>query len=93
MTSIAFRPCTGALFVLVIAARFDAYAAGCLAVLTMGLGTASFNLTVAGGGSLARRFTLIGQHAGSDNGLRLSALFHMIGGGVIVALSALTLMA
>ncbi len=50
VTSIAIRPCTGALFVLVIAARFDAFVAGCLAVLTMGLGTASFNLIVAGGG-------------------------------------------
>lgn len=93
VTSIAIRPCTGALFVLVIAARFDAFAAGCLAVLAMGLGTASFNLIVAGGGSLARRFALIGQSAESDNVLRLSALLHILGGGLIFVLSALTLMA
>ncbi len=93
VASIAIRPCTGALFVLVIAARFDAFAAGCLAVLAMGLGTASFNLIVAGGGSLARRFALIGQSTGSDNVLRLSALFHVAGGGLIVTFSVLTLMA
>ena len=93
VASIAIRPCTGALFVLVIAARFDAFPAGCLAVLTMGLGTASFNLLVAGGGSLARNFALIGQSAGSDSVLRLSALFHVAGGGLILAFSVLTLMA
>lgn len=93
IASVAIRPCTGALFVLVIAARFDAFAAGCFAVLAMGLGTASFNLIVAGGGTLARRFALIGQGAGSDSALRLSALFHIAGGGLIVTFSLLTLMA
>lgn len=91
IASIAIRPCTGALFVLVIAARFDAFAAGCLAVLTMGLGTASFNLIVAFGGSMARHFALIGQSAGSDSVIRLSALFHIAGGGLILALSVLML--
>ena len=93
VASIAIRPCTGALFVLVIAARFDAFAAGCLAVLTMGIGTAAFNLVVAGGGTLARRFALIGQNTGSDNVMRLSAIFHIFGGGIIVTISVLTLMA
>lgn len=93
VASIALRPCTGALFVLVIAARFDAFAAGCLAVLTMGLGTASFNLIVAGGGTLARRFALLGQGAGSESALRLSALFHVVGGGLILTFSILALAA
>ncbi len=92
IASIAIRPCTGALFVLVIAARFDAFAAGCLAVLAMGLGTASFNLIVAGGGTLARRFALVGQGAGSESALRLSALFHIFGGGLIIMFSLLTLL-
>jgi ABC-type nickel/cobalt efflux system permease component RcnA len=87
IASIAIRPCTGALFVLVIAARFDAFAAGCLAVLTMGLGTAAFNLIVAAGGTLARQAALLGQGAGSHGALRLSALFHIFGGGLIVTLS------
>lgn len=90
--SIAVRPCTGALFVLVIAARFDAFAAGCLAVLTMGMGTATFNLFVAAGGTMARRIALIGQGAGSESVLRLSAFFHVVGGGMIVTFSLLALM-
>jgi len=90
--SIAIRPCTGALFVLVIAARFDAFAAGCLAVLTMGLGTAAFNLVVAGGGSLARRLAVVGQGENADRALQLSAVLHIVGGGLILSLSLLTLM-
>ncbi|MEO3414495.1 hypothetical protein AAFO92_07570 [Roseovarius sp. CAU 1744] len=91
--SIAIRPCTGALFVLVIAARFDAFAAGCLAVLTMGLGTAAFNLIVAGGGTVARRLALLGQGAESSSALLMSAFLHIVGGGVIVTFSFLTLLA
>lgn len=90
--SIAIRPCTGALFVLVIAARFDAFAAGCLAVLTMGMGTAAFNLIVAGGGTMARHLTLVGHAAGGAGALRLSALFHVLGGGLILSLSCLALL-
>ena len=90
--SIAIRPCTGALFVLIIAARFDAFAAGCLAVLAMGLGTATFNLTVASGGVIAHRIAWLGQGNGSDSTLRLSALFHLVGGGVILIFSMFTLL-
>ena len=92
VVSIAIRPCTGALFVLVIAARFDAFAAGCLAVLTMGLGTASFNLIVACGGILARHVAMVGQGSGAVRVLQLSAFFHVVGGGLILVCSVLTLM-
>ncbi|MEM9576358.1 MAG: hypothetical protein AAF999_05020 [Pseudomonadota bacterium] len=85
--SIALRPCTGALFVLVIAARFDAFAVGCLAVVAMGLGTAAFNLSVATSGVVARR--LAGMGARDLHGLQLvSAMLHITGGALIVALSA-----
>lgn len=40
VASIAIRPCTGAIFLLVIAWQLDIKAAGAAAVLTMGLGTA-----------------------------------------------------
>lgn len=48
--SIALRPCTGALFLLVIAWRFHILPAGIVATFSMGLGTASFNLMMAGTG-------------------------------------------
>lgn len=91
VASIAIRPCTGALFVLVIAARFDAFGAGVLAVLAMALGTASTILIVAAGGRLARLFTVIGQSAGSAQAVNLSAMLHIVGGGMILGLSLLLL--
>jgi ABC-type nickel/cobalt efflux system permease component RcnA len=91
VASIAIRPCSGALFVLVIAARFEAFAAGVLAVLAMALGTAATTLTVAAGGRLARLFAVFGQEAGSAHALRLSAALHILGGGLILGLSLLVL--
>ena len=86
IASIAVRPCTGALFVLVIAARFDAFAVGCLAVVTMGLGTAAFNLTVATSGVAARK--LAGLGARNQEGMQaVSATLHVTGGVLIVAIS------
>lgn len=86
VASIAIRPCTGALFVLVIAARFDAFATGCLAVITMGLGTAAFNLTVAGSGVAARRLAGFGAR-GHDGIQTVSATLHITGGILIIAIS------
>jgi len=91
VASIAIRPCTGALFVLVIAARFDAFGAGTLAVLAMALGTAATTLTIAAGGRLARLFIVMGQSSGSAQALNLSAMLHIVGGGLILSLSALFL--
>ncbi|EBA07960.1 nickel/cobalt transporter [Sagittula stellata] len=48
--SIAMRPCSGALFLLVICWHFDILPAGIIATFSMGLGTATFNLGVAGAG-------------------------------------------
>jgi nickel/cobalt exporter len=86
IASIAMRPCTGALFVLVIAARFDAFAVGCLAVITMGLGTAAFNLTVATSGVAARRLAGLGAR---DRQVvqALTATLHLTGGVLIIAIS------
>lgn len=47
VASIAIRPCTGALFLLVIAWQTDIAAAGAAAVLVMGLGTAATTISVA----------------------------------------------
>ena len=86
IASIAVRPCTGALIVLVIAARFDAFGIGALAVITMGLGTASFNLLVAGSAVAARGLARLGAGDG-HGGKTFSAAFHVIGGLLIVILS------
>lgn len=86
VASIAVRPCTGALFVLVIAARFDAFAVGCLAVITMGLGTAAFNLTVATSGVAARQLAGFGAH-NRESMLAVSATLHVTGGVLIIAFS------
>ena len=91
VASIAIRPCTGALFVLVIAARFDAFGAGVLAVLAMALGTAATTLTIAAGGRLARLFIVMGQSSGSAQALNMSAMLHIVGGGLILGLSVLFL--
>lgn len=48
--SIAMRPCSGALFLLVICWHFGILSAGVIATFAMGLGTAAFNLGVAGAG-------------------------------------------
>ena len=86
IASIAIRPCTGALFVLVIAARFDAFAVGCLAVVTMGLGTAVFNQMVATSGVAARR--LISLTTRDHKGMQaISATLHMTVGCMIIAIS------
>ena len=86
IASIAVRPCTGALFVLVIAARFDAFAIGCLSVITMGLGTAALNLTVATSGVAARRLAVLG--AQDHEGMKaVSATLHITGGILIIAIS------
>ncbi|KIT15761.1 nickel/cobalt transporter [Jannaschia aquimarina] len=83
--SVAIRPCTGALFVLAIALRFEIFWIGALAVVAMGLGSAAFNLTVAWSGVAARRFAVIGASGGE---LRLvSAGLHIAGGALIAALS------
>jgi nickel/cobalt exporter len=74
------------LFVLVIAARFDAFAVGCLAVITMGLGTAAFNLTVATSGVVARRLAGLGVR--SHHGVQaISAMLHLTGGVMIITIS------
>ena len=84
--SIALRPCTGALFVLAIALRFDIFWIGCLAVLAMGLGTAAFNLLVALSGVAARRMSALSTVAGEDV-RRVSASLHVLGGALVASFS------
>ncbi len=57
--SIAIRPCTGAIFLLVIAWQMDIQLAGVLAVITMGLGTAALTSLVAVSSVAARTMALV----------------------------------
>jgi len=87
VASIAIRPCTGALFLLVIAWRFQILPAGVLATLTMGLGTAAFNLAVAGSGVGLRK--LLSGAGRITKGLRyVPATLQMMGGLLITILSS-----
>ena len=87
VASIAIRPCTGALFLLVIAWRFQILPAGVLATLTMGLGTAAFNLAVAGSGVGLRK--LLSGAGQITKGLRyVPATLQMMGGLLITILSS-----
>ena len=91
VASIAIRPCTGAIFVLVIALRFDVFWVGCLAVITMGLGTAAFNLIVALSGVAARRLSFMNTKSG-ESIARVSACVQMFGGSIIMLFSVLWLL-
>lgn len=59
VASIAIRPCTGAVFLLVIAWQMDLRGAGAAAVVVMGLGTAAFTSLVAVSSIAARTMTLV----------------------------------
>ncbi|MGY3436651.1 MULTISPECIES: nickel/cobalt transporter [unclassified Marinovum] len=84
VVSIAIRPCTGALFLLVIAARLEILWVGIVATFAMGLGTAVFNAGVATSGVFARRLA----QSGDSRTLQMSAgLLHVTGGALIVVLS------
>lgn len=83
------RPCTGALFLLVIAWRLDIFAVGCLAVVAMSLGTASFNLIVAASGVAARRLASLPLDSLALR--RFSASVH-VAGGTLIAVASLALL-
>ncbi|TFL19349.1 nickel/cobalt transporter [Jannaschia formosa] len=88
VVSVAIRPCTGALFLLVIAARLDVMTVGILATLAMGLGTAAFNASVAVSGVLTRRLVQSGEAASFQV---TAGLLHLVGGATIAAISLLLL--
>ncbi len=87
VASIAIRPCTGALFLLVVAWRFGIPLAGAAAVITMGLGTALFNALAIGGGLAARRILSAGGAALSQGGLRIAATLQLTAGLVVLVLT------
>ena len=89
VASVAVRPCTGALFLLVISARFNMLAVGIVATLAMGLGTAAFNALVAISGVIARRLVQAGETVSYQ---LVIGFLHIAGGGMIISLSLVFLL-
>ena len=87
VASIAIRPCTGALFLMVVAWRFGIPLAGAAAVIAMGLGTALFNSLAIGGGVAARRLLSAGGAVLGGAGLRVAATLQLSAGLVVLALT------
>jgi ABC-type nickel/cobalt efflux system permease component RcnA len=88
--SIAVRPCTGAVFLLVIAWQMDIHLAGALAVLVMGLGTAALTSLVALSSISARHMTFTSANALA--GLHIALPVLQVSAGVLIALISLSLL-
>ncbi|MBT8152976.1 hypothetical protein KMP13_03545 [Epibacterium ulvae] len=85
MASVAARPCTGAVFLLLLTWRLDLMTAGVLGTLAMGLGTASITIAVAVASVTFRTGTLSRL---SGPRARTSAATMELVGGLIILLVA-----
>lgn len=81
--SVAIRPCTGAIFLLVIAWQMDLRSAGVLAVLIMGLGTAGLTSLVAISSIAARQSVLVSSKLFENSQIALPAI--QIFAGILIA--------
>ena len=86
VASIAVRPCTGAVFLLVIAWQMDIRFAGALAVIVMGLGTAALTTLVALSSVSARQVALASPASLQRLHIALPAL-QIVAGIAIAAMS------
>ncbi|SDY79732.1 nickel/cobalt transporter [Citreimonas salinaria] len=80
---IAVRPCTGAIFLLVIAWQMEIRVAGAAAVVTMGLGTAMLTSLVAVSSVAARRIAVASTGTRGSVALAASSL-QLLAGALIV---------
>lgn len=88
--SIAIRPCTGAIFLLVIAWQMDLALAGALAVLAMGLGTAALTSLVAISSVAARSVAVFSTQ--TSRGWRVVMPSIQVFSGATIALISLGLL-
>lgn len=85
--AIAIRPCTGALFLLILAIRMDIDLAGILGTLAMGLGTASVTLAAAVA-SVTFREGAMARLAGGPQAVRVMGVIETGAGLIIATLAA-----
>lgn len=90
IASIAIRPCTGAIFLLVIAWQMDIRLAGAAAVAIMGLGTAALTSLVAISSIAARSLAWVSADGAGMMGLAVPVL-HALAGVSILWMSILML--
>ena len=86
VTSVAIRPCTGAIFLLVITWNLQLQWVGVAAVISMGLGTAAFTSIVAVSSISARKLVLLENRASAFTKV-LFPLLQVIGGALIILFS------
>ena len=84
--SVAIRPCTGAIFLLVITWNLQLQWVGVAAVISMGLGTAAFTSIVAISSISARKLVLLESRASSFTQV-LFPLLQITGGALIILFS------
>lgn len=89
--AIAIRPCTGALFLLILAVNMGIDLAGILGTLAMGLGTASVTLAAAIG-SVTFREGALARFAGGPHTARIAGVIETGAGLIIAVLAAQFLM-
>lgn len=87
IASIAIRPCTGAVLLLIVSWRMEAYLAGFLGVLAMGLGTGALLSAVAVSSVFARRFALWQAHVPAEGALVLFSGLRLLAGLTILAIA------
>ncbi|MEL7011947.1 MAG: hypothetical protein AAFO72_01570 [Pseudomonadota bacterium] len=88
--SIAIRPCTGAIFLLIIAWQMDILLAGALAVIVMGIGTAGLTSLVAAS-SVAARSVTFAYAGGLGTTTQVMPALQIFAGGLIMWMSFILL--
>ena len=86
ITSVAIRPCTGAIFLLIITWNLQLQWVGVAAVISMGLGTAALTSIVAVSSISARSLVLMAGHTSPFTKV-LFPLLQVIGGTLIISFS------
>jgi len=86
ITSVAIRPCTGAIFLLIITWSLQLQWVGVAAVISMGLGTAALTSIVAISSISARKLVLLQSRASAFTKV-LFPLLQVIGGALIIVFS------